>query len=165
VQRLRLLLIACLAVVAAFPATASARAPGLARVEGAGNVDFTAAGRAQIFGELDHGRVVFEGRGNSRVITCADARPLRRCAVKRGIPGRGIEWLVYKPARIFVVSRNFRLLVEDGGSFAISITGTGSLALDGSGELTVAGAEAAAYEGEESVELAPSRRLMPRRLP
>jgi hypothetical protein len=163
-RRIRLLLLISLAVLAALPASASAKAPGLAKVVGVGIVDFSSRGRAQLFGELDHGRVLYSGRGRPRVVSCADRRPLKRCAIRRTF--RGVtEWVVYKPARIFVLARDYRLRIEDGGAMEISITGTGSLAVDGQGELTEPRTGTRQYAGADAVELEPTRRRTPRRLP
>jgi hypothetical protein len=163
-RRVAPLLVVLLAVLLALPVGASARAPGMARVEGNGDLDFTAATRAQLFGEVEGGRVQWTGRGTPpRVVTCADARALRTCAVRRKIRGSNTyEWRLFAPARVFILARNYRLFIDDATSLRVGITGTGTLAVQGQGELTVgATGEPQAYDGYTAVDVAPPPR--PRR--
>ena len=163
-RRVAPLVLVVLVALLALPVGASARAPGLARAEGNGDLDFTTTTRAQLFGEVEGGRVQWTGRGAPpRVVTCADARALRTCAVRRRIRGSNTyEWRLLRPVRVFILARNYRLFIDDAVRLQVGITGTGTLAVQGQGELTVgATGEPQAYDGYTAVDVAPPPR--PRR--
>jgi len=165
-RRLGLLVVLAVMALSALPSTAAARAPGLARVEGVGDVDVLAK-RAQVFGEIEGGRVVWSGPAAApRVVSCADGAPLNRCATRRKIRGtRTWEWTLKKPVRIFVLGRNYRLFVDDAARVSLSITGTASLAVEGTGTLALAGAEPIVYDAYTIVQVAPTRRVVPSQVP
>jgi hypothetical protein len=150
----------------ALPSLAAARSPGLARVEGSGDVDLLVK-RAQVFGEVEGGRILWAGpTALPKVVTCADGAPLVSCATRRRIRGtRTWEWRLRKPVRVFVLARNYRLFVDDAVHVSLSLTGTASLAVEGVGTLTLGGAPPVQYDQYMLVQVAPTRRLVPSRLP
>jgi hypothetical protein len=166
-RRLGVLVVLAVMVLSALPSAAGARSPGLARVEGIGDVDVLANPRAQVFGEVEGGRVVWAGPGAApRVVSCADGAPLRRCATKRRIRGtRSWEWTLKKPARIFVLGRNYRLFVDDATHVSLSVTGSASLAVEGTGTLALGGAEPILYDAYTIVQVAPTKRVVPSAVP
>jgi hypothetical protein len=165
-RRLGVLVVLAVMVLSALPSAAGARSPGLARVEGVGDVDILAK-RAQVFGEVEGGRVVWAGPGAvPRVVSCADGAPLGRCATKRRIRGtRSWEWILKKPARIFVLGRNYRVFVDDAPRVSLSVTGTASLAVEGTGTLALGGAEPILYDAYTIVQVAPTKRVVPSAVP
>ena len=93
-------------VLLALPVGASARAPGLARVEGNGDLDFTTKTRRA---------ALRRGRGRPRASGPAGARrrasspaptraPCARCAMRRKIRGSNTyEWRLFAPVRVFIL--------------------------------------------------------------
>jgi hypothetical protein len=166
-RRLGVLVVLAVVAAVALPSVADARSPGLARVEGSGDVDVLAKPRAQVFGEVEGGRVVWSGPGAvPRVVSCADGAALSRCATKRRIRGtRTWEWVLKKPARIFVLGRNYRLFVDDATRVSLSVTGTASLAVEGTGTLAIGASEPIQYDAYTLVQVAPTRRVVPSQVP
>jgi hypothetical protein len=159
-RRVGLLVVVVLAALSALPPLAAARGPGLARIVGSGDVDVNAQPRAQVFGEVEGGRVLWQGRGTPPpVVSCADARELPTCATRRRARGNAWEWRLKAPVRIFVLGREYRLFVGGADRVALSITGSASLAVEGTGILTVPGSEPRPYDGYQLVQVAPTRRV------